>query len=76
MKDQRTSYGAKDKRSSVQQKHVIDMNCHSSGPIHLVLVGLMAGWLADEMQVEVEIFNIPYSLTIRIFTTFNISAML
>ena len=41
------------------------------GPIHLALVGLMAGrqagwlagWLEDEMQVEVEIFKIPYRLT-------------
>ena len=38
----------------------------STGTIHLVLVGLtagwVAGWLADEMWVEVEFFEICYRL--------------
>ena len=46
MKYQRTSYGAKDEHSSVQQFHVLDMKCHTFGTIHLALVGLTAGWLA------------------------------
>ena len=50
MDDQRTSYGAKDKRSSVQQISVLDVNRYSfmkkTGPICLALVGLRAGWLA------------------------------
>ena len=47
MKDQRTSYGANDKCSSVQQVCVLDLNRHTfekkTGPIHLALVGLTAG---------------------------------
>ena len=44
MKDQRTSYGTKDECSLVQQVYVLDMNRHTFEPIHLALVGLMAGW--------------------------------
>ena len=61
MKDQRTSYGAKDKRSSVQQIRVLDVNCHSfekNWTHGLALVGLAAGWLADEIWLKVEIFKI------------------
>ena len=30
--------------------------CGISGAVHLVLVGLMAGWLADEIQVNLIFF--------------------
>ena len=33
-----------------------------TGPIRLALVGLTAGWLAEEMRVEIEIFKILYKL--------------
>ena len=61
MKNQRTSYGTEDKRSSLQDL-CSDVNRHSCEPICLVLVGLKAGWLADETWVEVKIFKIPYRL--------------
>ena len=52
MQDQRTSYGAEDKRSSV---YGLDVNHHSfekkTGPICLALVGHMAGWLAGRQNV-------------------------
>ena len=31
-----------------------------AGPVLLLLVGLMAGWLADEIRVDFEIFKILY----------------
>ena len=68
MKDQRTSYGAKGKPSSVQQIRVLDANCHSSEknwthmPSASGSYGRLAGWLADEMRVQVEIFKIAYRL--------------
>ena len=68
MKDQRTSYGTKDKCSSVQHICVLDMNHHSfeknwtHTPSTSGSYGRLASWLADEMWVEVEIFKIPYRL--------------
>ena len=48
MNDQRTSYGTKDKHSLVQEIRVYRQGSlllwEKPGPIHLVLVGLMAGW--------------------------------
>ena len=32
--------------------------CEISGALHLVQPGLMAGWLADEIQVNFEIFKV------------------
>ena len=47
MDDQRTSYGAKGKHSSVQKDSYLDSNrlsCEKkTGPLHLALVGLTAG---------------------------------
>ena len=50
MNDQRTSFGAKDEHSSVQQIRILDVNWEKTGPIHLVLEGLTAGWLADRQN--------------------------
>ena len=32
--------------------------CEFSGPLHLAQPGLTAGWLADEIQVNFEIFKV------------------
>ena len=44
-----------------------------TGPIHLPLVGLMAGWLAgkqaDEIQMNFEIFKILYGLSFQIIVS-------
>ena len=32
--------------------------CEISGAVHLAQPGLMAGWLADEIQVNFEIFKV------------------
>ena len=59
MKDQRTSYDAKDKRSSVQQIYVLDVNRHpfeknwTHMPSASGSYGRLADLLADEMQVKV-----------------------
>ena len=34
--------------------------CEISGALHLAQPGLMAGWLADEIQVNFEIFKVGY----------------
>ena len=34
--------------------------CGISGAVHLVIVGLTAGWLADEIQVNLKICKIRY----------------
>ena len=49
-----------------------------AGLVLLPLVGLTAGWLADEMRVDFEIFKILYTTgqTICIFTSFNIVIIL
>ena len=47
MHDQRTSYGAEDKHSLLQQIRiytVIALLVRKTGHIHLVLVGLIIGW--------------------------------
>ena len=66
MKDQRTSYSAKDKRSSAQQICVLDVTTillRKNGPIRLALVGLMAGWLAGRQNAgKNRIIKILYRL--------------
>ena len=42
--------------------------CEISGVIHLALVGLTSGWLADEIQVNFEIFKTRNN---QLFTLFN-----
>ena len=63
MNDQRISYGAEDKYSLVQQScvnTVITLIKRKTGPIHLVLVGIMAGWQADKIGMSCKIFKILY----------------
>ena len=58
-----TSYGTEDKHYSVQQNRVytsITFLVRKAGPIHLELVGVMAGRQADEIWVESESFKILY----------------
>ena len=74
MNDQRTSYGTKDKRSSVQQICIYFLVRKGLNP-HLMLVGLIAGRLVDKTRVDFEIFNIPYMLNCLDFCFVNISAM-
>ena len=78
MKGQRTSYGTENKHSSVQQIHVLDVNHHTSYKkwTHTPSTSGFYGRLADEMQVQVEIFKIPYRLNYSDFSMFNINAML
>ena len=70
MKDQRASYSAKHKRSSVQIR-VLDMNRHTSekklDPYHTPSTSGSYDRLSDEMQVEVEFFKIPYWLNYPAF---------
>ena len=47
---------------------------NKTGPICLALMGLTAGWLVDEMWMEVKIFITPYRLNYP--AMFNISALL
>ena len=41
--------------------------CKISGAVHLVLVGLRAGWLADEIQVNLYVID----QNVRVFAVFN-----
>ena len=36
----------------------LPLSCEISGALHLAQPGLMAGWLADEIQADFEIFKI------------------
>ena len=36
----------------------LPLSCEISGALHLAQPGLTAGWLADEIQVDFEIFKI------------------
>ena len=83
MNDQRTSCGAKDKRSLVQRIHngfvfrqQLPFLWEKTGPQCLVLVGLTAGWQADETQLDYEIFKIPYRLNYLDFYFVDISSVL
>ena len=65
MKDKRNHHGAVDKSSSEQHFRkcvVITFIVEISGVLHLVEPGLTAGWqagrLADEIQVNFEIFKV------------------
>ena len=86
--------GAENKYASVQQiwvQAVIAFIVRKTGPIHLALVGFMAGrpagcqagqlagrpagWQADETWVDFKIFIFSTGQTIGIFTSFNNSTM-
>ena len=61
----RTSYGAKDKHSSVQRIHIktsITFLWEKTAPLHLVIVDLTAGRLADEIRLGYKILKILYRL--------------
>ena len=47
-----------------------------TGPLHLALVGLTAGWLADEIRLDFEILKILYRLNYLDFYFVYSSAML
>ena len=38
------------------------LSCEKNWTLHLVLVGLMAGWQADEIWLDFEIFKVLYKL--------------
>ena len=54
---------------------LLPLLCEKSGAIHLAEPGLtagrQAGWLADEIQVNFEIFKILEDRNIRLFAAFN-----
>ena len=59
--EQRTSYGAVtnlNQNNFFVNPTLLPLLCEKSGAIHLAEPGLTAGWLADEMQVNFEIFKI------------------
>ena len=64
MKDQRTSCGAEDKYSSVQQICVLDVNHQTieKNWTHTPSTSGSYGRLAKKMYVEVDSFKIPYRL--------------
>ena len=45
--------------------------CEISGAVHLAQPGLMAGWQADEIQVNFEIFKVGCGRNIRFVTSFK-----
>ena len=51
------------------------LSCEVSGALHLAQPGLTAGreagWQADEIQVNFEIFKIGCRLNIQVFASFN-----
>ena len=53
----------------------LPLSCEISGALHLTQPGLMAGrlagWQADEIQADFEIFKIGYRLNIQVFASFN-----
>ena len=61
MKDEGNHQGAVDKSFSEQRIHIVDINyilCEKIGLVHVAELGLMAGrQVADEIQVNLEIFN-------------------
>ena len=42
-----------------------------SGALHLVPLGLMVGWLADEIQVNFKIFKMAVGRNVRVLISFN-----
>ena len=48
----------------------LPLSCEISGALHLAQLGLTAGRLADEIQVNFEIFKIGCRLNIRVFALF------
>ena len=60
MKDKRNRHGAVGKSSFEQhfsKSATIALLCEISGVLHLAQMGLMAGKLADEIQLNFEIFK-------------------
>ena len=57
MKDKRNRHGAVGKLSSEQHFCKSALLCEISGALHLAKPGLTAGWQADEIQVNFEIFK-------------------
>ena len=49
----------------------LPLSCESSGALHLAQPGLTAGWLADEIQVDFEIFKIGCRLKYSSFHFVN-----
>ena len=45
--------------------------CEISGALHLAQPGLTAGWQADEIQVNFEIFKLAVGRNIRLVASFN-----
>ena len=45
--------------------------CGISGAVHIALVGLTAGWLADEIQVNFKIFKFDTDRNVPVFASFN-----
>ena len=45
----------------------LPLSCEISGALHLVQLGLTAGWQADEIQVNFEIFKIGCRLKYSTF---------
>ena len=63
MKDNRNRHGAVGKSSSEQHFRksaaiYVLLLCEISGALHLAQPGLTAGWQADEIQVNFEIFKV------------------
>ena len=63
MKDEKKCHGTVNKfhrNNSFINRMQLPLFCKISGAVHLVLVGLTAGWQADEIQVNFENFRIRY----------------
>jgi len=45
--------------------------CEKFGAIALVLLGLMAGWPADEIVLNLKILKLYTGLNIQVFAVFN-----
>ena len=58
-------------KSVIAHAHRYSALSEKAGPVLLLLVGLTAGWLADEMWVDFKIFKFLYRQTICIFTSLN-----
>ena len=49
----------------------LPLSCEISGALHLAQLGLTAGWLADEIQADFEIFKIGCRLKYSSFRFVN-----
>ena len=50
---------------------LLSVLCRNFGAIHLAQLGLIAGWLADEMWVNNEYLKFIIDQMFKIFATFN-----